>query len=756
MDELPDLTPYLNKKGGNSQGRGEENPAGKTDLSQKLSALVKKPGSTGTHPSVQAALNAQAAQEAGKEQPPSGGDRPAAGTSGQEARADSEPTSTYESAIGIIKPQAPPAQSAADNQGGADDPSGGSNGQETTSSASGSSAVSWSNLAQGPDSTPSASPVSPVSSPEPPLKDSAARWGELAALGGQPWSSSASPQGAAGQGSDSATASDSKTSVPGGSSPPAVPRSEDNYAPSPSREMARPGQPPDKLKGPQSKPMSTLSSSSAPPLLKTPPKEPGRPAQPYSFRPAVEPGREAMAPRGPSSAPVNRGPQPVSAPRPAMPQPANSVLPNVSPPSPPASTPEARPLPAPPRPEPPVQPQPQAQPSSQPRSPVQPLPQVQPSAPRAESDAEKLARAFMEEARALQDIPQDSRQDEAPLPAPNTNSGESYSIGKGEMREQSREQNYAGDYEGQSNSQKYANQSGEFQPASSNFPGQASAAPAAPEPKPATHAPREAGPKASLSSLFDSGVLSSKGSDQSAPSKPIGFGSLLAGAPTADEKEQPSTLADLMVPTGEHNTLFAPDRREPSETSAFDEITAQVNADHESVIESLSGGPLSQSPPDQASVRLGEKSQAPAFSSLFSSEIVTSGQDFSDRDNAVSLPASSFTGTAGDTDSDLLEPSANELGQESRVVNPKSLAISKLIEAVNQGESKDFSSNTDDTKSDQFSSEVSGVGVQAEDANAQAPGLIPDIGALSPSALEALAAFCAKGRRGTTRDKRVY
>ncbi|MFA6559947.1 MAG: hypothetical protein WCT03_26195, partial [Candidatus Obscuribacterales bacterium] len=41
-DDLPDLTPYLSKKGGNSQGKGADNPAGKADISSKLSALVKK------------------------------------------------------------------------------------------------------------------------------------------------------------------------------------------------------------------------------------------------------------------------------------------------------------------------------------------------------------------------------------------------------------------------------------------------------------------------------------------------------------------------------------------------------------------------------------------------------------------------------------------------------------------------------------------------------------------------------------------
>jgi hypothetical protein len=44
-DDLPDLTPYLSKKGGNNPARGGA-PAQKADISQKLSALVKKPGTS--------------------------------------------------------------------------------------------------------------------------------------------------------------------------------------------------------------------------------------------------------------------------------------------------------------------------------------------------------------------------------------------------------------------------------------------------------------------------------------------------------------------------------------------------------------------------------------------------------------------------------------------------------------------------------------------------------------------------------------
>ncbi len=230
------------------------------------------------------------------------------------------------------------------------------------------------------------------------------------------------------------------------------------------------------------------------------------------------------------------------------------------------------------------------------------------------------------------------------------------------------------------------------------------------------------------------------------PNKPIGFGNLLAGAQLSDENQKHSTLSDLMVPTGEHDALLAPDRREPSGTSAFDEIQAQVNADEASVVRSLSPGSLSEPPADSAAMRMDDKPQAPSFSSLFSSEIVTSGQDFSD--NIRSTPA--FGDTAGATDSDLLEPGADQSEDESRFLNPKSLAISKLIEAVNQSESREVGpGTTGDTKSDLSSSEIVGAISEPTFSPADSSDHPPISARFLTSGSRGTGHFCPSGGRRT-------
>ncbi len=192
-DELPDLTPYLNKKGGNSPGRGEEIPAPKTDISQKLSALVKKPGSTGTHPSVQpallkAAINEQ--QASNKDKPVTGDMEIPAGAGPVSAEDDllespigliKAPT---ESPIGIVKPQSESPigilKPAADNPVPEQGASAGSNGQISASSNAGSANPGKSSALD----SGSAAPATPAESV---IKDSNSRWGDLANLGVQPW-----------------------------------------------------------------------------------------------------------------------------------------------------------------------------------------------------------------------------------------------------------------------------------------------------------------------------------------------------------------------------------------------------------------------------------------------------------------------------------------------------------------------------------------------------------------------------------------
>ena len=674
-DELPDLTPYLNKKGGNSQGRGEE-PAGKTDISQKLSALVKKPGtSTGTHASIDAA-----------------------------------DSSGFQEQV-LAAESAAPAEAGSQNHSSAP-----------------------------PAPTPASSPA----------EDSSARWGAIARSG--------NPDLFATTGSDNAPSSQ----VP--EAPQAVHSSDDGYnssSASPSRDMARPGQPvalgQDKLKGPQAKPMSTLSSSSAPPLLKQPPKMPGRPAQPYSYKPAIEPGREAMAPKAPSSAPVNRGPQPTAAAKPAPPggvqqpfqqqpvNPSSSMQPKAPPTqSPSQPSPQAAPQSQPPRPQAPAAPTSSSSSSSSNYSGSTNSPSSSnsstfstasqsgsnqsfssQSSPRVETDAEKLARAFMEEAKALQSS--------AP-PSTSTSSFDEPDYGESAQSSGLSSFAAASDTEAELSLKDYL----EANIPAAKAPEPAPAPPVVPAPEPVAEPEpvsksesvsksepveplldpkphhQETGPKSSLSSLFDSGVLNSRYEEEQ-PKKALGFGNLL-GAPSPEveeERNKHTTFSDLMVPTGEHDALFAPDRRDAND-SAFDEVASETV--------------------DSSSMRMDDKSEAPAFSSLFSSEIVTSGSDFSNN----SAPA----------DSDLLEPASAV--EESPAVSPKSLAISKLIEAVNQSESKDkipaVSATADDTALSSFARPVEEppAASTSDTASSDDSGQTPDLGALSPTAMEALAAFVPK------------
>ncbi|MBU6455718.1 MAG: hypothetical protein KGS72_28365, partial [Cyanobacteria bacterium REEB67] len=253
----------------------------------------------------------------------------------------------------------------------------------------------------------------------------------------------------------------------------------------------------------------------------------------------------------------------------------------------------------------------------------------------------------------------------------------------------------------------------------------------------------EAGPKASLSNLFDSGVLNSR-YGQEAPKKPLGFGNLLAGSGPAPTDDSHTAFADLMVPTGEHDALLAPDRHQDSGPSAFDEISAQLDADanyaDHAPGENGNAFDLTESynsEPDNAAgtaFRADEKAQPPAFSSLFSNEIVTSGQDFS---NKWLSPEPTGLAPESNLDSDLLEPEASpyaaaenssdsslhgylsdfqaeavsgtgdtevETVEESYNQSPKSLAISKLLEAVNQ---------KDEPASSLFSSEIVGASSDA-------------------------------------------
>jgi hypothetical protein len=729
-DELPDLTPYLNKKGGNSQGRGEENPPGKADISQKLSALVKKPGTnSGSHPSLPAAMTPQYMQEpaASPAQPPAPEAQPAPAP-----QFSPEP----ESSIGIIKK--PTGETAApplsDNIGLV--PKVGSNGQ--------SKATGWGSLGNFSDDY-DAPPSSPATPP-------------------------AVPSSASASNSSTHAPSPSPSPSPSSSEPVSLPNtgasaSQTNLQPpassSPSREMPKPGQAValDKLKMPQAKPMSTLSSSSAPSLLKTPIKQPGRPAQPYNYKPVIEPGREAMAPKAPAPAVNNKAPQPLP-PKPATAAPAVSPLATPTQPQYQGANPPA----------------PAANSlsssssssvagsgptsnfsASQAKSPAAPSSSSSSSASsaaskpfRVETDAEKLARAFQEEAQALQASSSQAGQGasfaSAPISFDDTDAMD-------ENVDETILNNSFFEDEGPVNAQTFqakveSPQLGdEFRPAytyEEEFVPEAPAPAAQAYPEARSVAP-ETGPKASLSNLFDSGVLNSR-YEQDAPKKPLGFGNLLAGSGPAPTDESHTAFADLMVPTGEHDALLAPDRHQDSGASAFDEISAQLDADanyaaHAAAENSSAFDMPAQYSAPEDSFRAEEKTQPPAFSSLFSSEIVTSGQDFSTK---WSNPQSAESEPGASLDSDLLEPTESadanslqgyladfqpeaeatsaasstepDIAEESYSQSPKSLAISKLLEAVNQ---------KDDAPSSLFSSEIVGASSDAAGIQTSASDYAP-------------------------------
>jgi hypothetical protein len=175
----------------------------------------------------------------------------------------------------------------------------------------------------------------------------------------------------------------------------------------------------------------------------------------------------------------------------------------------------------------------------------------------------------------------------------------------------------------------------------------------------------------------------------------VGFGSLLGGGSSEpsqadDNNARPghSNLADLMIPTGEHQALFAPERRDQEGVSPFDEVQTHY----------LSGSSINSA--DAASslpepVRVDERATPPAFSSLFSTEIVTSGQDYSFHDDRPSQSADDMQHQSSDFSQDYSQStfaSAEPTSEPSGVLS-QSDAISKLLAAVNQEQQSNLSSD---------------------------------------------------------------
>lgn len=575
-DDLPDLTPYLSKKGGNSQGKAADNSAGKTDISSKLSALVKKTG-TLSGSDADAIVDSQSAVSEQIQQPSVGAsDSASMAQSGNSAAVNSsswEQVDSFSSASSLVSATRLEAQAEA--------------------------------LAQEKLFAQAAAGVIPEPTPEPVYSPSA---NDIAAAS-QPAPPAVADAAAGSNSDDSVSNSQSGTFSTSGNF-----STSGTFATRP--VASRPGGPApsiDKFKAPQARPMNTLSSG-APPLLKVPEKEAVRSPAPYTFQQANEAPREAVVPKSMQlptpSAPTSSAPG----------SSAQALRAAEIAKEPPPSWP-AQPT-APPRIVEKIekaerrvetQPQSQPQPQYQPQSQYQPQPSARQQTP-MESTSEILAKAFQEEAKALEQNSDDM------LEPPSAS-------------------------------------------VQSNFSSEAD-------------------------SQYDSPYFEPK------PKGTVGFGSLLNAGSTAPdfgaipEPEQHSSLADLMIPTGEHQALFAPERRGDDGISPFDEVQPSGISDgrQDNYGDNLTSSADFGGQPDAAipnavineSVRVDEKAAAPAFSSLFSTEIVTSGQDYSFSD----YKPNALDGDIQKADDYALTP--EEPAAQSTGVLSQSDAISKLLEAVNK------------------------------------------------------------------------
>ncbi|MFA6555798.1 MAG: hypothetical protein WCT03_05185 [Candidatus Obscuribacterales bacterium] len=391
----------------------------------------------------------------------------------------------------------------------------------------------------------------------------------------------------------------------------------------------------DKFKAPQARPLNTLSSG-APPLLKTPDKEATRSPAPYTFHQPSEAPREAVVPKSMqlptpsaptasspgSTAQAKRAAESANAPPPSWPAQPTSPPRIVEKVEKKLETPSS------------------SSSSLTPQTTIATPAPVAPKQVQPESTADILAKAFLEEAKALEQ-------------------------GSDDLLE------------------------------SSNFDQLNSLA-------------SDLGTQVEADSKYDSPYFEAK------PKGSLGFGNLLSSgtaAQNAEGSQEHSNLADLMIPTGEHQALFAPDRRGEDESiSPFDEVQPETQSELQAHV------PLDNSDNFSAnlaaasaeSVRVDEK-PAPAFSSLFSTEIVTSGQDYSFTgapDTGASAEApSNFLDEIKTLDDDaqtFTPPPAYEIDEPSQSSGllSQSDAISKLLEAVNKEQQANVSTDIDSSFSD--------------------------------------------------------
>ncbi|MBX9938895.1 MAG: hypothetical protein K2Y32_06555 [Candidatus Obscuribacterales bacterium] len=605
-DDVPDLTPYLSKKGGNSQAKSEP---GKADISEKLSALVKKPTGSATNVPAVGSVPAQSSSQSSSQSPSTG----ASSSPASAASSDSWAKVVSEAKPSVIDYSASNSEDALE-------------------------AIDETNFESSVDSRLEA--VAEISKPP------------------------SNADGGNNGRSDNHGLVDAKPRAMG---TPATPR-----------PLAL-----DKFKSPQAKPMNTLSSGSAPPILKSPsaPKPSGRVSQPYNLR-DEEPIMEGLAPKA-VSIPTNsqaksQGNAPTVVPsRPTLqnnspvrlPSDLNRDKPAVQLPGAPKKVEEA------------------AKPEEKPEEKPEPKVEIAASidlfeaAPASGGEVD-FAQAFRAEAALA-----------------NTNGSFESTLAEA-FPESSLEA-----------------PSDVVTEVQSDFT--ASAPPeSAPQPSPRISNTRISGPQRKLSSLFDDQETSSEDVSadalalafqqeqealqenpekyglESASARPLGFGSLLGGNLSEDEPKE-SALTHLMTPTGQQSTKFAPDR----DGDSFDEPTSYAS-DNEPA-------------PEPEPMRLSQDNQAPAFSALFSNEIVTSGADYSkfgreSQDSGVSDFEQSASSAAFTEDSIVEEPALDQFRQpdtweakseelkseepkseepKTEEFKPKSPVISKLLAGLNLAES---------------------------------------------------------------------
>jgi hypothetical protein len=635
-DDVPDLTPYLSKKGGNSQAKSEP---GKADISEKLSALVKKP--TGSSTNV-----------------PAVGSMPPQSASQSSSNTNSSPT--------------PPSSSTSD---------------------------SWAKVVS--EAKPSVVDYSASNSDDAleAIDESNFENSVDARLEAQTEINN-SPSGG-NNGNDNGNngrATDNHGSIE------AKPRPMGAAA---ARPLAL-----DKFKSPQAKPMNTLSSGSAPPILKSPstPKPAGRVSQPYNLR-DEEPIMEGLAPKAVSIPPKSAGNSlPVVPSRPTLqnnspvrlPSDLNRDKPAVQLPGAPKKVEEAAKA--------------EEKPAlSAPQPVVVPAPE-----PIVETNLVSESNLSSEPALASGDL-----FEAAPASGGDIDFAQAF-------RAEAALASTNGSFEAtlaeafpESSLDAPSDIVSEVQEVQSDF----IAAPPEAEikPSPRVSNTRISGPQRKLSSLFEDQEASSEdvSSDalarafqqeqeaaqenpekyglESTSSRPLGFGSLLGGNLSEDEPKE-SALTHLMTPTGQQSTKFAPDR----EGDSFDEPSSYA----------------SDSEPEP--MRLSQDSQAPAFSALFSNEIVTSGADYAkfdresqdngESDFGQSTSPQSFSDDFSQTE--ILEPKPEEPKLEETKADefkPKSPVISKLLAGLNLPESASTSSASTNSEVASAAPEVSTPASEADE-----------------------------------------